>query len=81
MEQLKHVSSRARNIRIILVVALFIAGTVRSAGAQTNTFLGSGALGKVTTGTNNTALGFDALFENTTNSNNTAVGQTPSATD
>jgi hypothetical protein len=70
MEQPKHSNGRGGSIRFslatILVVALFIAGTARPAGAQSNTILGTGALGKNTTGIDNTALGFDALFENTT---------------
>ena len=70
MEHSRHVS---RSVAA-LILALVITGTVRPAGAQTNTSLGSGALSKVTTGTDNTALGFDALFENTTGNDNTAVG-------
>jgi hypothetical protein len=71
---MEHSGHVCRSVAAVLILALVSAGTVRPAGAQTNTFLGSGALGKVTTGTDNTALGFDTLFENTTNSNNTAVG-------
>jgi hypothetical protein len=80
MEQPKRVSNRIRSVRFslgaVLLVALSIAGMVRAAAAQTdtNTSLGSGALGNNTTGTDNTGLGFDALFENTTGTNNTAVG-------
>jgi hypothetical protein len=76
MEQPTNKSSRAISLSLaaVLILALVSAGTVRPAGAQTDTFLGSGALGKNTTGTDNTALGFDALFENTTASDNTAVG-------
>ena len=76
MEQPTNKSSRAISLSLAagLVITLLTAGTVRPAGAQTNTSLGTGALGKNTTGTDNTALGFASLFENTTNSNNTAVG-------
>jgi hypothetical protein len=77
VEQARRGSFRARSIQLSLAagfVALFIAGMVRPARAQTNTFLGTGALGKNTTGTDNTALGFDALFENTVGIDNTAVG-------
>lgn len=42
--------------------------------AATNTALGNGALGAVTTGTNLTAVGASALFANTTGQRNTAVG-------
>jgi hypothetical protein len=79
MEQPKHVSRWIRSVRLSLavglVIALFIASTVRPAGAQTgNTLLGTNALGNNTSGSNNTALGFFALFENTTANDNTAVG-------
>ena len=76
MEQPTNKSSRAISLSLaaVLVVTLLMSGTVRPAGAQTNTSLGTGALRKNTTGTDNTALGFASLFLNTTGSNNTAVG-------
>jgi hypothetical protein len=57
----------------VLAVAVLIASGVRSAGAQTNTALGTGALSHVTTGSDDTALGFNAL-------NSTAVGVVNTAT-
>jgi hypothetical protein len=42
--------------------------------AVTNTALGNGTLGAVTTGTNLTAVGVSALFSNTTGARNSAVG-------
>jgi hypothetical protein len=79
MEQPRHVSCRVTNPRLSLAaglaVALFIAGPVRSAGAQTaNTSLGTGALASDTTGSGDTALGFNALNANTTGGSNTATG-------
>jgi hypothetical protein len=78
MEHSSQISFGSRKTRFSFVtsltVALLIAGTAVHAGDQTDTALGSGALGKVLTGTDNTGLGFDALFEDTTSSNNTAVG-------
>jgi Chaperone of endosialidase len=80
MEHRSHASFTSKSIRFSLVaglvVVLFIVGTTRDAAAQTdtNTALGTSALGHNTTGNDNTVLGFTALFENTTNSNNTAVG-------
>ena len=44
------------------------------ASAATNTALGNGTLGAVTTGTNLTAVGASALFSNTTGARNSAVG-------
>jgi hypothetical protein len=44
------------------------------ASAATNTALGNGTLGAVTTGTNLTAVGASALFSNTSGVRNTAVG-------
>lgn len=48
--------------------------------AATNTALGNGTLGAVTTGTNLTAVGATALFANTTGQRNTAVGTRAMAT-
>jgi hypothetical protein len=48
--------------------------------AATNTALGNGALGAVTTGTTLTAVGASALFANTTGQRNTAVGTRAMAT-
>jgi len=77
MQPARQINCEPMSIRVLtasLVFALCVPGIVPPARAQTNTMLGSGALGKVTTGTDNTALGFDSLFENTTASDNTAVG-------
>jgi hypothetical protein len=77
MQQLEHVNRWIRWFRPSLVtglvVALFIAAVPQSAGAQTNTSLGTGALSHVTTGSDDTALGFNAL-------NSTAVGVVNTAT-
>ena len=59
MQQARHVGSESMKVQFPLaaglLVALFIALMARPARAQTNTALGTGALGKITTGTNNTA--------------------------
>ena len=48
----------------------------RGAGAiNTNTAVGSSALGSNTTGASNTATGLNALFSNTTGNSNTATGR------
>jgi hypothetical protein len=67
---------RSKNsVRAIFVVALFITGTVRLAGAQVgDTSYGTGALGKNTTGNDNSAFGSNALLSNTTGGGNTADG-------
>lgn len=77
MDQPTHVSFVLRSTRFaftaVLAVAVLIASTVRPAGAQSNTALGTGALSHVTTGSEDTALGFNAL-------NSTAVGVVNTAT-
>ena len=77
MDQPRHVSFVLRSTRFaftaVLAVAVLIASTVRPAGAQSNTALGTGALSHVTTGSEDTALGFNAL-------NSTAVGVVNTAT-
>jgi len=73
MEHPRHVS-RSLAAALVLVLALFTIGTVRSVGAQENTSLGTGALASNTTGQADTAIGFEALFSNTTGSENTALG-------
>jgi hypothetical protein len=67
---------RSKNsVRAIFVVALFITGTVRLAGAQIgDTSFGTGALGNNTTGNDNSAFGSNALSSNTTGAGNTAEG-------
>jgi Chaperone of endosialidase len=78
MERPKHVSRWIRRARISLaaglLVALFIAATVRLAGAQTNTSLGTGAFASNVSGTDDSAFGFNALNLNTSGSGNTATG-------
>lgn len=59
----------------VLAVGLFIVSTVRPAGAQNNTSLGTGALSNNTAGSDDTALGFDALNSNTVGIVNTATGE------
>jgi trimeric autotransporter adhesin len=79
MEPQSHVSFESWSTRFSLaaglVIMVFIAGTVGSAGAQAgNTSLGTSALVNNTTGKFDTAVGFAALFLNQTGSNNTAIG-------
>jgi hypothetical protein len=78
VEHSSHISFKPSSTRFslaaVLVVALFIAGTVRRARAQTNTALGTGALSHNTTGDADTAIGWEALFNNTTGGGNTALG-------
>ena len=78
MEQPTNKSSRAISLSLAagLVITLLTAGTVRLAGAQSNTSLGTSALAHDVAGVgiDNTGLGFAALFLNQTGSNNTAIG-------
>jgi Chaperone of endosialidase len=79
MDQPRHFGFVSRSTRfaftVVLAVAVLIASTVRPAGAQSNTALGTGALSHVTTGSDDTALGFNALNSTAVGIVNTATGE------
>ena len=59
---------------LVPVLGSFLAGSSVKGADPTDTFYGTGALGKVTIGVHDSAFGYHALSYNTAGSLNTATG-------